>query len=169
MRAALQYLWREIGVRSILDVPCGDFAWMKEMDLNGIGYTGGDLVEKMIHENKIRYASDEIHFEILDLTTSPLPKADLVICRDCLVHLSFQNIHKAVANIKASGSTWLLCTSFIKNKFNYNIKDGNWRTLNMERAPFHFPKPVKTIEEYCPFGEGVFSDKALCLWKLEDI
>jgi hypothetical protein len=42
----------------------------------------------------------------LDLTGDPLPRVDVVLCRDCLVHLSFQNIFRAFANLRRSGSRY---------------------------------------------------------------
>jgi hypothetical protein len=34
----LPALWRDLGVASILDIPCGDFAWMQQVDLSGFRY-----------------------------------------------------------------------------------------------------------------------------------
>ena len=169
VRQALQQLLSDLRITSILDIPCGDFVWIKELDLSGVLYTGGDIVAEMIAANRRSYATDHLRFEVLDLTSSPLPKADLVICRDCLVHLSFEHIRQAIANIKRSGSTWLLCTSFVKNQFNYDIRDGGWRTLNLQKPPFHFPAPAATLPDDCPLGDGVFADKAICLWNLSDL
>jgi hypothetical protein len=169
LRPELQQLWQELGIRSILDIPCGDFIWMKEMDLSGIDYLGADIVQEMIEKNKSLYSAPNIRFECLDLTSATLPKVDIIICRDCLVHLTLENIQKAIANIKNSGSTWLLCTSFVQNKFNYNIKNGHWRTLNMEKAPFRFPQPVKTMIDNYYLEHSVFRDKALCLWRVADL
>ncbi|MBV6438462.1 MAG: hypothetical protein EPGJADBJ_00086 [Saprospiraceae bacterium] len=169
LRIALQQLWRDLSVRSVLDIPCGDFAWMKEMDLSGIAYTGADIVPAMVGENNRLYAAPNIRFECLDLTRSILPSADLVICRDCLLHLSFEHIHQAVTRIKHSGSTWLLCTSFVQNKFNYDIRDGLWRTLNMQKSPFRFPPPERIIPDNQLLESGVYRDKALCLWRVSDI
>ena len=169
LRAELQQLFQELSIQSILDIPCGDFVWMNQMNLSGIQYTGADIVEALITENRQRYEAPNLWFECLDLTSSTLPKADLVICRDCLVHLSFNHIRAALKNIKNSGSTWLLCTSFVENQFNYNIADGLWRTLNMQKAPFQFPKPLRIIGDNHLLENSVFSDKTLCLWRLSDL
>ncbi|MBL7827449.1 MAG: class I SAM-dependent methyltransferase [Saprospiraceae bacterium] len=169
LRTELQQLFTNLNIRSVLDIPCGDFVWMKEMDLSAVQYTGADIVQTMVDDNNRRYAAPNIHFECLDLTHSDLPRVDLVLCRDCLVHLSFEHIRQAILNLKKSGSTWLLCTSFVENRFNYDIKDGLWRTLNMQKAPFCFPNPVKTMIDNRLLEDSVFSDKTLCLWRLDDI
>lgn len=142
---------------------------MNEMDLSGIKYTGADIVSTLIEDNKKRYTATNLHFECLDLTNPILPRADLVIIRDCLVQLTFGHIKNAIIYIKNSGSTWFLCTSFVQNRFNYNIKNGHWRTLNMEKAPFRFPPPEKIIVDIYHLERTVFRDKALCLWRVESL
>ena len=42
--AALPVLLRRHGVRSMLDIPCGDFHWMSRVDLAGVDYIGADIV-----------------------------------------------------------------------------------------------------------------------------
>ena len=39
-------------VRSILDAPCGDFYWMKEVALCDIDYIGADIVEEIIARDR---------------------------------------------------------------------------------------------------------------------
>lgn len=36
------------GVRSVLDIPCGDFFWFKEIKLDLDSYIGGDIVAPLI-------------------------------------------------------------------------------------------------------------------------
>ncbi|MEO1259592.1 MAG: class I SAM-dependent methyltransferase [Bacteroidota bacterium] len=169
LRRELQSFISNYNIQTILDVPCGDFAWMNKMNLNNIKYLGGDIVPAMIENNRKRYSAHHINFKIIDICSNSLPKVDLIICRDCLVHLDFNKIHQAIQNIVDSESTYLACTTFAKNKFNYDIKNGDWRTLNMQRSPFNFPEPFLLIDEYCPLGDGAFSDKALGIWYVADI
>ena len=35
-------------IKSILDIPCGDYYWMKEIDFKGIKYLGADIVPDLI-------------------------------------------------------------------------------------------------------------------------
>src|SRR4051812_23723440 len=39
---------RDLRVTSLLDIPCGDFFWMKQVDLAGIQYTGADIVPELV-------------------------------------------------------------------------------------------------------------------------
>lgn len=155
-------------VRSLLDAPCGDFGWLSTVDL-GVAYTGADIVSSLVEENERRYGGSASgrRFLTLDLTSDPLPRADLVLCRDCLVHLSFANIRRALGNLRASGATYLLTTTFLDHQTNTDIEDGDWRILNLERAPFNLPPPIDVLLEQCVEGDGAYDDKALGLWRLE--
>ncbi len=163
LRAAIPPLLLEIGAASVLDVPCGDFGWLSEVEL-GVPYTGADIVRELVEANQSRYGRSGRGFVRLDLTADNLPAADLVLCRDCLVHLGYANIARALANIRASGARWLLTTSFPRLQTNCDIEDGDWRPLNFEMPPFEFPPPETTLVENCLEGGGAYDDKALCLW-----
>jgi hypothetical protein len=39
----------------------------------------------------------------------------------------------------------------------------------MERHPFSFPPPEKLIDERCLHSGGIFADKRLALWRLDDL
>lgn len=106
---------------------------------------------------------------MLDLTTSPLPAADLLLCRDALVHLSFADIGRALANLRRAAIPWLLTTTFPEEPSNEDIVTGDWRPLNLERAPFHFPPPARLLNEGCTEGDGRFADKSLGLWRVADL
>lgn len=168
IRRALPQLCRELEIRSMLDIPCGDFHWMKEVDLAGVAYTGGDIVPELVESNR-QFAGEGRQFVKLDLLEDELPQADLVFCRDCLVHLSFADIQTALRNICGSGAKWLLTTTFPRAGANEEIATGQWRVLNLERAPFCLPAPRRTIVEGCTTGEGRYGDKSLGLWPVETI
>ena len=58
----LQSLLIDLNISTMLDIPCGDFHWMKSVDLNSIDYTGADIVKELIHKTgentqEIAYAS----------------------------------------------------------------------------------------------------------------
>jgi hypothetical protein len=167
LRAALPSFLARREVRSLLDVPCGDFGWLSTVDLR-VSYTGADIVPSLVDENERRYggSSSGRRFLTLDLTKNALPRADVVLCRDCLVHLSFENIHRAIDNIRASGASYLLTTTFLEHDANVDIEDGDWRVLNLERAPFNLPPPLDVLVEDCVEGDGAYADKALGLWRL---
>ncbi|MFH1737521.1 MAG: glycosyltransferase [bacterium] len=168
IRRALPNLLHLLGIRSILDVPCGDFYWMNCVDLDSIAYVGADISKSVIEHNRTKYPSHT--FEVLDVRNDDLPVADLVLCRDCLGHLSFDDCFRAIQNIKRSGARYLLATTFW-NHDNGNLKTGfNWSPRSMRRAPFVFPPPVVVVDEQCADpGSDNFKDKSLGLWKVRDL
>jgi SAM-dependent methyltransferase len=169
LRAFLPPLLRHLNTRRLLDVPCGDFNWMSHVDLSGIDYIGGDIVEPMIEANHERYGSPARRFMKVDLISGLLPQADVILCRDCLVHFSFANIIAAFRTIKASGARYLLTTTFPDRQVNKDIVDGDWRPLNLERAPFLLPAPQSVLLEDCTEEGGAYADKALAVWGVSDL
>jgi hypothetical protein len=166
LRQELPKLLAGLGAQSLLDIPCGDFRWMSAVDLAGIRYVGGDIVEALVAENRLKYGRE---FRRLDLCADDLPASDVVFCRDCLVHLSFANIARAVENLRRSGSTWLLTTHFLECERNADIEDGDWRMLNFELAPFEWGPPRRVLVEGCTESGGGYEDKALALWRIADL
>lgn len=159
----------EFNIKSFLDIPCGDFNWMRKIDFAGICYTGADIVPDIIEANIKKYSNEGIKFLNLNLITDDLAKNDLIFCRDCLVHLSYEDIFASLANIKKSGSVYFMTTTFTGQEENKNIHTGGWRPLNFEKAPFNFPKPFYLLNEKCTEMSGEFDDKSLGLWKISGI
>lgn len=169
LRDSLPPLLRNLNARRLLDVPCGDFNWMRHVDLSGIDYTGGDIVDAMIEANRKRYESATRKFMRVDLTSGPLPTADVILCRDGLVHFSFDNIIAAFRTMKASGAKYLLTTTFLDWQVNTDIVDGDWRPLNLEKPPFLLPASQNVILEECAEEGGAYADKALAVWRVSDL
>jgi len=166
LREALPTLFRELGVVSVLDIPCGDFHWMRTVNLNGMNYIGGDIVRALVRRNKEHYSRPRTEFRQINLLEDPLPQVGIILCRDCLVHLSFSDIIRALRNMCASGSEYLLTTTFCGPRKNLDILTGDWRPLNLECPPFGFPPPLRLINEGCTEKDGAYQDKALGLWCL---
>lgn len=169
IREALPALCRTLGVRTILDIPCGDFNWMADVAFGEIDYIGADLLPELVATNSERYGREGRRFVTLDLTSSPLPAADLMLCRDCLVHLSFAEIDRALQNLRAADIRYLLTTTFPSQLHNVDIVTGDWRPLNLEHPPFSFPPPLRLINEECTECEGKFADKSLGLWRIAEV
>lgn len=169
LRAELPKALRHLDVRVLLDVPSGDFQWMKHVDLGGIDYTGGDIVRSVVEENRRLYESESRRFVQLDLTRDTLPAADALLCRDCLVHLSYANIGAVLSNVARSNIRFVLMTSFPGRGDNRDVVDGDWRPLDFQASPFSFPDPLLTIVEDCEEEGGSYRDKSLCAWRVQDL
>jgi hypothetical protein len=168
LRERLPAVLEQLGVRSLLDAPCGDLNWMRHVRLPVDRYIGVDLLDELISENERRFASAQRRFVRADVIRDALPRADAIFCRDLLGHLSFDDIRRALANFERSGATYLLTTTFTKPRPNQEIVTGGWRTLNLTLPPFDLPAPLGLIDEKCTEAGGVFDDKSIGVWRLAD-
>lgn len=157
-------------IKSIIDVPCGDLNWMKYLleFFPEVEYTGGDIVGNLIEQNRKLFP--KYNFGQVDITLNSIISVyDLLICRDCLVHLSTELVKSAIKNISKSDVKYIGLTSFTKQEKNIDIPTGSWRTLNLQIEPFNLPEPYYTINEQCYEANGMFLDKCLLIWKKEQL
>ncbi|GHV61066.1 hypothetical protein FACS1894195_1000 [Bacteroidia bacterium] len=146
IREQLPLFIDKYAIRSMLDVPCGDYNWMKEVPKT-CDYIGGDIVAEIVANNRKLYASDKVRFAQIDITKDTLPKVDLIFCKDCLQHLSYKNVMAALNNFKNSGSKYVLVTSYPLTWRNYDIHNGDYHALNLQKKPFYLPNPILKIRE----------------------
>lgn len=165
----LEILLQDLKIKTMLDVPCGDFNWMRRVDLGKINYRGGDIVDELINQNNRKHGKDNIKFSVIDLVNDKLPKVDLVMVRDCLVHLPTEDIVKALTNIKNSKSKYFLTTNFLWDHLDSNkeIEVGGWRRLNLQHEPFNLKHPIRIIIE--GNSQSNDRDKTMSLWLVSDI
>lgn len=167
LREQLPALLQDLQTTTLLDIPCGDFHWMQQIDLPVALYIGADIVKPLIAANSLHYSNEQRQFAACDLLHDLLPRADSILCRECLVHLSFGDINLALANIKSSGAKFLLTTNFPDITENINIVTGKHRRLNFCRAPWHWPPPLMTIMEQP--AESRRGRKDLAVWRIADL
>jgi hypothetical protein len=146
LRERLPALLHELGVRTLLDVPCGDFHWMSHVPLMLDKYVGADIVPAMIRDNQRRHPRADRNFVVLDIVRTIPPKVDLIFCRDCLFHFPFALAFKALQNFRSSGSRYLLTTTFFDGE-NENVASGYYYRINLETPPFNFPPPIRSIQD----------------------
>jgi 2-polyprenyl-3-methyl-5-hydroxy-6-metoxy-1,4-benzoquinol methylase len=170
LRIELPRLLQKLGVTSLLDAPCGDAGWINNANLR-VRIIGVDIVPALVESLQARAAAGEIkgQYHLADITRDALPRCDAILCRDALVHLSFANIERALANFIASGATWLIATTFPEWQTNADCEDGDWRALNFERAPFRWGAPVELLNENCLEAGGGWRDKSLGVWRLSTV
>lgn len=169
IRKDIAKLVKKLNINSLLDAPCGDFYWLKEVDLRLNRYIGADIVPELVAANERRHGSEIRAFVVLDITKDDLPQSDMILCRDCLVHLPLRAAIEALRNFKRSGSIYLLTTTYpgLVKKNKELMITGNWRPLDLQLPPFSLPKPIRIINEGCT-EKGDYKEKSLCLWKLTE-
>lgn len=161
LRDELPRLLARLGVRTVLDAPCGDFAWMRQIVAGIDRYYGVDIVPELVAANAARYTTDRVTFAVADIAADPLPAADLVLCRDCFIHLPTASIRAALRNFRATGARFLLLTNDATAGEYHDIPVGSYRPINFERPPFNFPAPESRL------AEDETGNRQLCLWNLQ--
>jgi len=162
LRVELPVLFASLGIRSLLDAPCGDANWIAKVDLAGITYTGAEIVPEIIEANQQNHPGK--NFILVNIIHDQLPAADLVLCRDCFIHLRNKEIIKVIRNFKRAGCRYMLASTYPVTR-NTEILTGHFRPVNLELAPFSLPVPLQKIKDY-PDGEP---ERYLGLWLLEDL
>ncbi|MGG5817693.1 class I SAM-dependent methyltransferase [Falsiroseomonas sp. HW251] len=163
LRSRLKAVLDELHCRRLVDVGCGDFNWMRHVQ-GDWDYIGLDIVEDVIARNAERYGGPRRAFQVLDATRDPLPAGDVVLCREVLFHLSHASALGAVRNMAASGARWLVATSDMQFWFNADIRDGDYRRLNLCRPPFRLPPPQRIIPD-----DSVAPGRVLGIWPMESV
>lgn len=157
----------ENNISSILDIPCGDWKWMADFNMTNIKYTGGDIVQDIIDNNK-RYSTDNINFKKINLTSDSLISCDLIIVRDLLVHLKNDDIFKCLQNIKNHDIKYIGLTHYPNTTKNKNTSWGDrWRPLNMLIDPFNYTDPDYILSDNSNDG-SIDEGRMLAIWKYDN-
>ena len=163
LRRELPDLLRSLKIKKLLDIPCGDFHWMQHVDLSNIEYTGGDIVKELIEKNKAQFPQQR--FIHVDLIQDTLPYADLLLCRDCFIHLNNKDVLSVIRKIKKTGIPYILTNTYPETTNNTDIRDGGYRMINLQQPPFNFPSPVTQLKDYIKD----YPIRYLGLWKTADL
>lgn len=156
IREFIPKIIKEKNIKSMIDVGCGDWSWMKLIkEIKDIEYTGYDKDRDFIESNKkfghafhyIDVAKDVVYW----------PKVDLILCRDLLIHLSDELIIKLLNSFKNSGSKYLMTTTYpkaINRDFSNTEKLQKYtrhcrpsRNINLLGEPYNLIKPIEFIKE----------------------
>ena len=181
IREELPKIFKKYKIKRLIDASCGDFNWMKSIVDNLDVYKGVDVVKDLVDSNNYKYLSKKVSFDCCDIVESfdyNGKKFDMILCRDALVHLTFDNVKKVLENFKKSGIKYLLMThmcdcptniEFLENIENSKIDI--WHPINFTINPFNMDKPIDVImdnaESYdLPMINYIGTDKSLSLWKI---
>jgi 2-polyprenyl-3-methyl-5-hydroxy-6-metoxy-1,4-benzoquinol methylase len=141
IRVQLLKLVKELKVKTILDLSCGDWFWMKEIKDELPTYKGLDVVNEMIEVNKTNYQTDTITFQkgdmLEELKSLKAGEVDLIICRQTLEHLPSDYVEEVLSEIRRVGK-YALITSVNTTTINEMIgMDGyQSRPINLDESPY---------------------------------
>jgi len=165
IRNELPRLISKLDVRVLLDAPCGDFYWMQEVATacSETKFIGLDIVPDLVAANRESFSHlKNVSFTQADLIEHALPSADLMLARDFIFHLSYEDTAKFFRNFLRSGIPFLLTTTHIPGRWqNTDIPTGSWRWMDLLTAPYSFPKP----QSFIPDG----SDRLLALFSRNEV
>lgn len=168
VRGVIERVVLDHQIQSIVDVACGDMAWMPdvlaklEVSCASITYIGCDIVSALILSHQSRFPN--LIFNQLDFVVDKIPKAELIICREALQHLPVRDIKRALHNFSTSGSKYLLATLHLRRyglRNHLSMRPGRCRDRNFLLPPFSLPNPIAIYPE--EFGA---KDKFIGLWTL---
>ena len=186
----LPNLIKGFGIKSMNDAGCGDLNWIRHIDFHSLGvkYVGYDLYEReswkelrQIYDGTKFGCSNPKHdstfcrvwdLRIADITTTVLPPADLVMCRDVMIHLPNYEVMNVIENLRKSHS-YLLATSFTSpgdNDADYSFcNEERIREVSMKHSkldlrlpPFNLGQPIAVTVENYPY-------KTTSLWNLSQV
>jgi hypothetical protein len=169
IRKALPELCLELRVQTLLDIPCGDLAWISKVDLPVVNYIGADIVQSIVEENSAAYGNAQRQFKKLNVVSDNLPRADLVMVRDLFIHLNKDQISRSLANIYASGSRWLLTTTYPNLTVNTEIVPGQFRPINLTISPFNLPQPIRIIHDDPSVKGDEEGGRSMGLWAIGEL
>lgn len=110
VRRCLDQWIAKYDIRSVLDVPCGDANWQGLIPaLRRVEYIGGDIALASLRRARERPRNSNFSFVFTDVVSFPVLRAyDLVIFRDVLGHLPYDEAMTALRNFKNSGSKYIM-------------------------------------------------------------
>ena len=164
VRRGLPGLLKQLKCNKMLDLGCGDFNWMRHVDLD-VAYLGGDVVPDVIRENQARYSNERVNFIVLDGIRDPIPDdVDVILCREVLFHLSFRHALALLKNVYRSNANFLIATQIDTGKPNADIHTGGFRPIDLTREPFGFPAPLRCIAD-----NAISENRSLAVWRIADL
>lgn len=170
IRNELSIFLKEYSIKSLFDVPCGDFNWMSEVELKNIDYIGGDIVKELVSINQNKYANNtSVTFIPFDLLKDNLPDVDVIFIRDLFIHLSNEQVLLIMSKVLSSKIQYIITTTYPELNENQIVSKGDrWRKINLEIMPFYLVKPLLYLDD--SWNENkVDSKKKMGVWKISDL
>lgn len=141
-RIFLQNFLNTIGVKTVLDIGCGDWQSTKLIDWSKHQYIGVDCVESVINNNQKLYSKDNIQFKVHDIIGNGWDTpVDLIIIKDVLQHWPTTTINKVLPQLR-NKAKYLLVINCANQPANVpDIPLGGMRHLSHKLSPLNTYRP----------------------------
>ena len=150
----LEAFIRAHGVRSVLDIGCGDWSFSRNVDWCGAAYCGLDVNGLLVDHLARTYAGDGVEFACGNALNVTLNRADLVLCKDVLQHLPNEHAVRLLAKMKQSCRYALITNDLFDHpSCNRDMEIGDWRLFDPTKPPFNEDdfKPIFRFNEKTVF------------------
>jgi SAM-dependent methyltransferase len=163
---------QQYNIKNIVDCGCGSFNYLIPLvdflHKNINSYIGIDIVDHIIDDNK-KYSNNKFNFIIDDIcSTDKIQNADLVICKEVLMHISTKLINDFFRNLKNRNVKYVLISSFRNEKSPPRVDGvsglGVLFKINLFTNPYNFGGPLAVITE-----SDVSDDAKLYMWKVSEL
>ncbi|HTT12256.1 MAG TPA: class I SAM-dependent methyltransferase [Burkholderiaceae bacterium] len=176
--AYVKELAAEKGLKTAVDIGCGDFNIGSQLAGSFDRYDAVDVSPVIIARNTTRFSHlVNVHFRALDATRDALPVADLVMVRQVLQHLTNAQIEALLRNVEASRPKVVVVAEHglpngVAAGFNVDLEGHspgtrlvNHSCVRIDRPPFsRSAGVVREIPVDRPVLEGVPEHLAIFLW-----
>ncbi|MEO8702229.1 MAG: class I SAM-dependent methyltransferase [Kofleriaceae bacterium] len=138
-RTFLKQFLEQLEIKSVVDAGCGDWEFSQAVDWTGIDYKGYDIVASLIEQDTAKYGKPNIQFFKADFLETDLPKADLLISKNVLQHLSNADVMKFLPQLKKYKHVLLIdgVNAITLSSDNPDIPVGGYRELDLTAPPFN--------------------------------
>jgi len=166
VRTWLPQIIKDYGIKSMLDIPCGDWNWMQHTNISGLErYIGWDVEPEQVAINDDEFGGVwgdgvDVRFECVNILDRPqIPDVDLIWCRDLMIHLPTPQNQRIVQLFRDSGVKYLAASTapwVTSNEFQYDEeghdgRPGYWcHPVNLEIAPFGLTNVLARMNEVEP-------------------
>lgn len=125
------------GIRSVVDLGCGDWQFSRLIDWKDVIYTGLEVVPEVVERLKVEHGTLQRSFCLVDQDDPYIPPADLVIVKDVLQHLPSRAILRLIPKLLQGRHALLINDRDPDSSVNnHDIGVGGYRRLDLSLPPF---------------------------------
>ena len=125
------------GVKTVVEMGCGDWQFSRGIRWGEARYQGFDVVPSVVASNQQRHAREGISFVLYSGEPAELPAADLLIVKDVLQHLNDATVQRTLAHFPRFRQ--VLVTNCVNPRgptVHRDIENGDFRYLDLRQPPF---------------------------------
>lgn len=153
---------RELEIRRLLDVPCGECNWMPDLPCT---YTGVDIVPQAVAVAKERRPTDT--FFVADAIRDSLPGTDAIFSRDFMQHLTVREGMDFIGNCRHTGARWMIASSYEGGANTGSSSPLHAYRVNLELPPFDLGFPTqRVVDGRNESGKLADPEKFIGVWEL---